>query len=128
MRNYGSSKFTSANIALYCNERANLLLETSLGQEVFEQYNTTQAPKFGREKLEFDKFEAEIEDSKQREIYNRIFREEQQGSDFSKFFNHMIQILIKCMPLITAVIDMKLKNNLDYDSGSIISLSLHSSA
>lgn len=49
-----------------------LLLE----RPVFDSYNTLQAPKHGREKLDFGKWEAQMEDFKQKEIYQRIFEEE----------------------------------------------------
>jgi len=62
-----------------------LLLE----RPVFDSYNNLQAPKHGREKLDFGKFEKELEAFKQREIYERIFREEEERNEFVKFFNHV---------------------------------------
>lgn len=50
-----------------------LLLE----RPVFETYNERAVEKFQRGKIDFDKFEKEIEGFKQREIYERIFREEE---------------------------------------------------
>jgi tRNA pseudouridine38-40 synthase len=50
-----------------------LLLE----RPVFETYNERAVREFQREKIDFDKFEKEMEEFKQREIYERIFREEE---------------------------------------------------
>ncbi|KAF1997108.1 pseudouridine synthase [Amniculicola lignicola CBS 123094] len=62
-----------------------LLLE----RPVFESYNDKQAAQHGREKIDFNKFTKEIEDFKEREIYQRIFREEAQGNQFNTFFTHL---------------------------------------
>lgn len=62
-----------------------LLLE----RPVFDSYNELQAVKHGREKLDFGKFETELEEFKQREIYQRIFREEEERNEFGKFFTHV---------------------------------------
>lgn len=62
-----------------------LLLE----RPVFDSYNNLQASKHGREKLDFSKFETELEAFKEREIYQRIFREEEEKNEFSRFFNHV---------------------------------------
>ena len=50
-----------------------LLLE----RPVFDTYNQRLVTENGREKIEFTKFEKEMEEFKQREIYERIFREEE---------------------------------------------------
>lgn len=50
-----------------------LLLE----RPVFDSYNELQAPKHGREKLDFGKWEERIQEFKNREIYQRIFSEEE---------------------------------------------------
>lgn len=50
-----------------------LLLE----RPIFDSYNK-KAQEFGKEKIDFDKYAKEIEEFKQREIYDRIFREEEQ--------------------------------------------------
>jgi tRNA pseudouridine38-40 synthase len=50
-----------------------LLLE----KPVFETWNKKAAKEFGREGIDFTKFEEEIETFKQKEIYERIFREEE---------------------------------------------------
>jgi tRNA pseudouridine38-40 synthase len=62
-----------------------LLLE----RPVFDSYNKLQAPKHGRDPLDFSKYEKQIEEFKQREIYQRIFREEEKSDEFGRFFNHI---------------------------------------
>lgn len=62
-----------------------LLLE----RPVFDSYNEGAATKFEREKIDFSKYEKELEDFKQREIYERIFREEADGNAFNTFFAHV---------------------------------------
>jgi len=62
-----------------------LLLE----RPVFESYNNNTATKFDREPISFKKYEKEMEEFKQREIYERIFREEEQGGAFGTFFGHV---------------------------------------
>ncbi|KAJ5623650.1 hypothetical protein N7490_012255 [Penicillium lividum] len=61
-----------------------LLLE----RPIFETYNA-KASGLGREPVGFEKFTSEMEEFKQREIYDRIFREEEQTSAFNIFFNHI---------------------------------------
>jgi tRNA pseudouridine38-40 synthase len=53
-----------------------LLLE----RPVFDSYNTQAVSKFSREKIDFDKFQKEMDEFKQREIYDRIFREEERDN------------------------------------------------
>lgn len=62
-----------------------LLLE----RPVFDSYNDKQAKAAGREKIDFNKFNKDIEEFKEREIYQRIFREEAQGNQFNAFFTHI---------------------------------------
>lgn len=62
-----------------------LLLE----RPVFDSYNTLQAPKHGREILDFGKWEKQMEDFKQKEIYQRIFEEEAAENTFHLFFNQI---------------------------------------
>lgn len=50
-----------------------LLLE----RPVFDSYNERAVKEFEREKIDFTKFEKEMDEFKQREIYDRIFREEE---------------------------------------------------
>jgi tRNA pseudouridine38-40 synthase len=53
-----------------------LLLE----RPVFDSYNEKQAKSAGRENIDFSNYEKQIEDFKEREIYQRIFREEAHGN------------------------------------------------
>lgn len=53
-----------------------LLLE----RPVFDSYNEKQAKQHGRELIDFSKYEEDLEAFKEREIYQRIFREEAQGN------------------------------------------------
>ncbi|PVI06371.1 pseudouridine synthase [Periconia macrospinosa] len=62
-----------------------LLLE----RPVFDSYNQKQAKTNGRESIDFSKFNQEIEEFKEREIYQRIFREEAEGNQFNAFFTHL---------------------------------------
>ncbi len=55
-----------------------LLLE----RPVFDTYNQRATAKFKRERIEFVKYEQEMEDFKQKEIYERIFREEENGHQY----------------------------------------------
>lgn len=55
-----------------------LLLE----RPVFDAYNEKLVGEFGRESIDFNKFEKEMEEFKQREIYERIFREEERDHPF----------------------------------------------
>jgi tRNA pseudouridine38-40 synthase len=56
---------------------------------VFDTYNNFQAAKHGREPLRFDKYEEKLEAFKESEIYQRIFREEEERNEFGRFFNHI---------------------------------------
>ncbi len=58
-----------------------LLLE----RPVFDSYNEKQAKMHGREMIDFDKFNKEIEEFKEREIYQRIFREEAEGNQYVSY-------------------------------------------
>ncbi|KAF1927415.1 pseudouridine synthase [Didymella exigua CBS 183.55] len=62
-----------------------LLLE----RPVFDSYNEKMAQAHGREKIDFSRYDAAIRDFKEREIYQRIFREEAQGNQFNTFFTHL---------------------------------------
>ncbi|KAJ5668960.1 TRNA pseudouridine synthase [Penicillium macrosclerotiorum] len=61
-----------------------LLLE----RPIFDSYSS-KAKTLGREPINFDKFEKEMDEFKQREIYDRIFREEAESAAFGSFFNHI---------------------------------------
>ncbi|EGP88871.1 uncharacterized protein MYCGRDRAFT_39250 [Zymoseptoria tritici IPO323] len=62
-----------------------LLLE----RPVFDTYNNLSATKHGREKLIFSKYDKDLEAFKEREIYQRIFREEEERNEFGRFFSHI---------------------------------------
>ncbi|KAI4675685.1 uncharacterized protein J4E88_007719 [Alternaria novae-zelandiae] len=62
-----------------------LLLE----RPVFDSYNAKSAKQHGRETIDFDKYNDKIEDFKEKEIYQRIFREEAEGNQFNTFFTHL---------------------------------------
>ncbi|KAF4638052.1 hypothetical protein G7Y89_g5 [Cudoniella acicularis] len=62
-----------------------LLLE----RPVFDTYNEQAKTKYEREKIDFDKFQKEMDEFKQREIYDRIFREEEKDHQFHTFFHHI---------------------------------------
>lgn len=55
-----------------------LLLE----RPVFDSYNEQAVSKFEREKIDFDKWKGAMEEFKQREIYDRIFREEERDHQY----------------------------------------------
>lgn len=55
-----------------------LLLE----RPVFDTYNERLLGQYGREKIDFGKFQVVMEEFKQREIYERIFREEERDNQF----------------------------------------------
>lgn len=55
-----------------------LLLE----RPVFDAYNEKLVGEFGRESIDFSKFGKEMEEFKQREIYERIFREEERDHPY----------------------------------------------
>ncbi|KAF2497429.1 pseudouridine synthase [Lophium mytilinum] len=62
-----------------------LLLE----RPVFDSYNTLQAEKHGRATVDFDRYKETVDEFKQREIYERIFREEAESNQFHNFFSHI---------------------------------------
>ncbi|PSN74076.1 pseudouridine synthase [Corynespora cassiicola Philippines] len=62
-----------------------LLLE----RPVFDSYNAKQAKEADREPIDFSKYKAQIEEFKEREIYQRIFKEEAEGNQFHGFFTHL---------------------------------------
>ena len=61
-----------------------LLLE----RPVFDVYNE-KLEGFGRERIDFGRYEAQMEAFKQREIYERIFREEERDNTFHNFFTSL---------------------------------------
>lgn len=55
-----------------------LLLE----RPVFDTYNERASTNFGKEKIDFGKYEGEMTEFKKREIYERIFREEERENQY----------------------------------------------
>jgi tRNA pseudouridine38-40 synthase len=53
-----------------------LLLE----RPTFDSYNNRAKRDLGRESIDFDKFRKEMDEFKQREIYERIYREEEKDN------------------------------------------------
>jgi tRNA pseudouridine38-40 synthase len=62
-----------------------LLLE----RPVFDSYNKRAASDLGKEAIDFDKFKAEMDEFKQKQIYERIYRDEEKDNVFGNFFNHV---------------------------------------
>ncbi|KAL1643900.1 tRNA pseudouridine synthase 1 [Diplodia intermedia] len=77
--------FAEVDVAIPKVPGLGLLLE----RPVFDSYNAKAADKFQREKVEFTKYEQAMEEFKQREIYERIFREEEESNQFNQFFAHI---------------------------------------
>ena len=73
----------------YLPERISIPKAPSLGllleRPVFDVYNE-QLEKFGRERIDFGKYSTEMEEFKQREIYERIYHEEGRDGCFHSFF------------------------------------------
>lgn len=65
-----------------------LLLE----RPVFDAYNEKLVGEFGRESIDFSKFGKEMEEFKQREIYERIFREEERDHPYVPQLNVWIPL------------------------------------
>jgi tRNA pseudouridine38-40 synthase len=61
-----------------------LLLE----RPVFDNYNK-KARELEKEKIDFDKFKSEMDEFKQKEIYDRMYRDEEEHNIFGSFFNHV---------------------------------------
>ncbi|KAE8447078.1 hypothetical protein EG329_011062 [Mollisiaceae sp. DMI_Dod_QoI] len=74
-----------ANISIPKAPSLGLLLE----RPVFDTYNQRAVKEFMREKIDFDKYEKEMNEFKQREIYDRLFREEEKDHQFHAFFHHI---------------------------------------
>jgi tRNA pseudouridine38-40 synthase len=62
-----------------------LLLE----RPIFDSYNKRAKGDLGKEIIDFDKFKKEMDDFKQREIYERMYRDEEKDNVFGNFFNHV---------------------------------------
>lgn len=77
--------FTDARYSIPKVPGLGLMLE----RPVFDSYNNIQAAKHEREPLRFDKYNDKIEEFKRREIYARMFSEEEEKGEFGRFFNHV---------------------------------------
>ena len=71
-----TESFEDVNLSIPRVPGLGLLLE----RPVFDSYNTHQAEKHGRGKIDFSRYNQVVEEFKQREIYERIFREEEEGN------------------------------------------------
>ncbi|KAI9826365.1 MAG: tRNA pseudouridine synthase 1 [Thelocarpon impressellum] len=60
-----------------------------LDHPVFDSYNARAEQEFQRAPLDFGKYEAQIREFKEREIYERIWREEERDNPFNAFFAHV---------------------------------------
>jgi tRNA pseudouridine38-40 synthase len=73
-----AESFGSPNISIPKAPGLGLLLE----RPIFDNYNERAVREFGREKIDFDKYQKEMDEFKQREIYDRIFREEEKDHQY----------------------------------------------
>lgn len=80
-----NDSFTAEQISIPKVPSLGLLLE----RPVFNTYNNTVAPKHEREPLDFGKYEKEMLDFKNRDIYQRIFREAEDTDAFQTFFTQI---------------------------------------
>ncbi|PBP16036.1 tRNA pseudouridine synthase A, partial [Diplocarpon rosae] len=80
-----SDSYGADNISIPKAPGLGLLLE----RPVFDSYNEKAAKEFNREKINFDNYKKEMDEFKQREIYDRIFREEEKDHQFHAFFHHV---------------------------------------
>ncbi|KPI39988.1 tRNA pseudouridine synthase 1 [Cyphellophora attinorum] len=62
-----------------------LLLE----RPVFDSYNRRAKGDFGLQPIDFDKYKKEMDEFKQREIYERMYHDEEEDNVFGNFFNHV---------------------------------------
>lgn len=73
----------------YTADRLSIPKAPSLGllleRPVFDEYNK-KLEEFGRARIDFGRYETELAAFKQREIYERIFREEERDNQFQGFF------------------------------------------
>ena len=74
----------------FLEDRVNIPKAPSLGllleRPSFDKYND-KLVEFGRQPIDFDRYKKEISEFKQREIYERIFRDEEKDSIFLAFFS-----------------------------------------
>lgn len=74
----------------FMSERLSIPKAPSLGllleRPLFDEYNK-KLEEFGHKRIDYGRYEHEIENFKQREIYERIFREEERDNTFHVFFS-----------------------------------------
>ena len=75
------ASYGPANISIPKAPALGLLLE----RPVFDSYNEKAVKEFSREKIDFDKYQKEIDEFKQREIYDRMFRDEERDHQYVRF-------------------------------------------
>ncbi|KAK0127490.1 tRNA pseudouridine synthase 1 [Cadophora gregata f. sp. sojae] len=80
-----NDSYGAANISIPKAPGLGLLLE----RPVFDSYNQKAVNEYKREKINFDNYQKEMDEFKQREIYDRIFREEERDHQFHAFFHHV---------------------------------------
>ncbi|KAL2872649.1 pseudouridine synthase PUS2 [Aspergillus lucknowensis] len=79
-----SESYGSTKLAIPKAPGLGLLLE----RPVFDVYNR-KAVEHDKKPIDFNRYTKEIDEFKQREIYDRIFREEERTHAFASFFNHI---------------------------------------
>ncbi|ETI27760.1 tRNA pseudouridine(38-40) synthase [Cladophialophora carrionii CBS 160.54] len=62
-----------------------LLLE----RPVFDSYNKRAKDSLGKEPIDFDRYKTEMDQFKQEQIYERMYRDEEKENVFGNFFNHV---------------------------------------
>lgn len=74
-----------ANMSIPKAPSLGLLLE----RPIFDSYNKRAKGDLGKEIIDFDKYKTEMDEFKQREIYERMYRDEEKENVFGNFFNHV---------------------------------------
>jgi tRNA pseudouridine38-40 synthase len=74
-----------ANMSIPKAPSLGLLLE----RPIFDSYNKRATGDLGKEIINFDKYKKEMDEFKQREIYERMYRDEEKENVFGNFFNHV---------------------------------------
>jgi tRNA pseudouridine38-40 synthase len=97
-----------------------LLLE----RPVFDSYNKRAVEDLQREKIDFTKYEAEINEFKQREIYERIYREEEKENQYDAhpYSDFRTNPLADSIP--SSTISITIAQNTSYGSRPLASLLL----
>jgi tRNA pseudouridine38-40 synthase len=74
-------------------ERLSIPKAPSLGllleRPVFESYNKRAKDTLGKDAIDFDKFQTEMDQFKQEQIYERMYHDEEKENVFGNFFNHI---------------------------------------